>query len=339
MSAILVLALIGTVLGAVLSAMLLFLQNYRESLIQNVRTSCRQSIEQASNTVENYLDDVNSVMELLEQQLETPDFNREDFFDAFLRIRLDVVAVTTYDSGGELRDVRSLAEAPLVSPYENLSFNQETMEAYTPGYVSTPHVFTLFEGYYPWVVTLAEPLAKMGPEKWVALDISFNHISSYINNVGIGRHGYCFLMDAEGNIIYHPQQQLIYSALKQENTALIAELPDGTYVEDTVIYAIQSLENSRWRVVGVSFVEEMISTSVRDMTRILIVVAAIILVAVLLVSIVFSRALSKPIHGLTGAMRQFEQNADNFTYEPVGGAGKSGICRIPLGRWWSRFRN
>lgn len=230
MTSILVLALVGTITAIVLGAMAVFLQTYQRSLIRSVQTSARQSVAQVGKTVEDYLDDVNSLMELLERKLEDPRQDRDDFFAAFLQIRPDVVAVTTYDAAGGLVDCRSRA-AKRTEIYQNLSFDPDKMDAYAGGYVSTPHVASIFQGYYPWVVTLVAPLDAPGREEWIALDISFSSISAYLNDVGIGQHGYCFLMDQSGNIIYHPQQQLIYSDLKRENTSLIAGLPDGELCE------------------------------------------------------------------------------------------------------------
>lgn len=135
--------------------------------------------------------------------------------------------------------------------YQNLSFDPDKMDDYADGYVSTPHVASIFQGYYPWVVTLVAPLDAPGREEWIALDISFSSISAYLNDVGIGQHGYCFLMDQSGNIIYHPQQQLIYSDLKRENTSLIAGLPDGSNESGSMIYTLTSLEKqplARWSV-------------------------------------------------------------------------------------------
>lgn len=77
--------------------------------------------------------------------------------------------------------------------------------------MTAPHVESIFEGYYPWVVTMTAPLSPGGRAAWASLDLSFSRISSYINNVSIGQRGYCFLVDNNGNIVYHPQQQLLYS--------------------------------------------------------------------------------------------------------------------------------
>ena len=322
MSGVLVLVITGVVLGMVIFTMVLFLNTYQQSLVRSAQTSSRQAVEQVSNTVAGYVSDMDGLLTLVKDTLEETgrdDQLRREFFEDLLLIRTDVAAVTTYDSAGNLLDCRTLEHEPRETIYENLSFQGQWLSKYGEGYISQPHVESIFPGWYPWVVTMIEPLESDGEEAWVALDLRFASISSYINNVGIGQHGYCFLMDESG-ILYHPQQQLIYSQLKSEDTATLADLPDGTYSESNVIYVLQTVEGSPWRVVGVSYVDELVTSSLWENFWLLALAAVAILLAALVSSIVISRALSRPLKGLSRAMRQFEKNADTFTYAPVGGA-------------------
>ena len=322
MSGVLVLVITGVVLGMVIFTMVLFLNTYQQSLVRSAQTSSRQAVEQVSNTVAGYVSDMDGLLTLVKDTLEETgrdDQLRREFFEDLLLIRTDVAAVTTYDSAGNLLDCRTLEHEPRETIYENLSFQGQWLSRYGEGYISQPHVESIFPGWYPWVVTMIEPLERDGEEAWVALDLQFASISSYINNVGIGQHGYCFLMDESG-ILYHPQQQLIYSQLKSEDTATLANLPDGTYSESNVIYVLQTVEGSPWRVVGVSYVDELVTSSLWENFWLLALAAVAILLAALVSSIVISRALSRPLKGLSRAMRQFEKNADTFTYAPVGGA-------------------
>ena len=322
MSGVLVLVITGVVLGMVIFTMVLFLNTYQQSLVRSAQTSSRQAVEQVSNTVAGYVSDMDGLLTLVKDTLEETgrdDQLRREFFEDLLLIRTDVAAVTTYDSAGNLLDCRTLEHEPRETIYENLSFQGQWLSKYGEGYISQPHVESIFPGWYPWVVTMIEPLESDGEEAWVALDLRFASISSYINNVGIGQHGYCFLMDESG-ILYHPQQQLIYSQLKSEDTDTLADLPDGTYSESNVIYVLQTVEGSPWRVVGVSYVDELVTSSLWENFWLLALAAAAVLLAALVSSIVISRALSRPLKGLSRAMRQFEKNADTFTYAPVGGA-------------------
>ena len=322
MSGVLVLVITGVVLGMVIFTMVLFLNTYQQSLVRSAQTSSRQAVEQVSNTVAGYVSDMDGLLTLVKDTLEETgrdDQLRREFFEDLLLIRTDVAAVTTYDSAGNLLDCRTLEHEPRETIYENLSFQGQWLSRYGEGYISQPHVESIFPGWYPWVVTMIEPLERDGEEAWVALDLRFASISSYINNVGIGQHGYCFLMDESG-ILYHPQQQLIYSQLKSEDTDTLANLPDGTYSESNVIYVLQTVEGSPWRVVGVSYVDELVTSSLWENFWLLALAAVAILLAALVSSIVISRALSRPLKGLSRAMRLFEKSADTFTYAPVGGA-------------------
>jgi len=317
---ILVSMVVGVVAIILCCCILLFLNRYRSAMVRSARTSSAQAVSQVSNTVGNYLRDMEQAMRLVKQSmLESPD-SRNELLSTFLKFRPDVVSVTSYSPSGELLDCWSLGRKPRERILQNLSFDLEKAGS-SAAWMTSPHVATIFEGDYPWVVTMTEPLpGQGGAAAWVSLDLSFSSISGYINHVGIGQRGYCFLMDREGNIIYHPQQQLLYAGLKSEDTGALAALEDGAYADDTVIYCLTSVEDSGWRVVGVSYVDELVNRNVREMMRLSSWLAVLVLGAALLTSGLLSRLLSRPLRGLASAMEKFEADADHFTYQPVGGA-------------------
>lgn len=316
---ILVAMVVGVVSIILCCCIALFLNRYRIAMVQSARTTTAQSVSQVSNTVGNYLRDMEQAMELVEQSMSESVDNRDSLLAAFLNFRPDVVAVTSYSGEGELLDCWSLGREPRETIFQNLSFNLEKARAADGPYMTAPHVESIFERYYPWVVTMTAPLEEGGEAAWVSLDLSFSSISSYINNVSIGQRGYCFLMDREGNIVYHPQQQLLYAGLRSEHTAELAALEDGAYDDDTVIYSITSVADSDWRVVGVSYVDELVNRNVSEMIRLSMVLAVVVLVAAMLTSWLLSRLLGRPLRGLASAMESFETDADHFTYWPVGG--------------------
>ena len=316
---ILVSMVVGVVAIILCCCIMLFLNRYRSAMVQSARTSSAQAVSQVSNTVGNYLRDMEQAMDLVEQSMQESEDSRNELLSAFLRFRPDVVAVTTYSPSGILLDCWSLGRQPREEIFENLSFSIERARSSSSAYMTAPHVESIFEGYYPWVVTMTAPLSPGGRAAWASLDLSFSRISSYINNVSIGQRGYCFLVDNNGNIVYHPQQQLLYSGLKSENTQVLAQLEDNVYVDDTVIYCVTSVEGSDWRVVGVSYVDELVNRNVTEMIHLSIVLAIVVLAAALLTSWLLSRLLGRPLRGLAAAMESFEEDADHFTYRPVGG--------------------
>lgn len=316
---ILVSMVVGVVAVILCCCIFLFLDRYQSAMVQSARTSTAQAVSQVSNTVGNYLRDMNQAMELVEQSMSEEADSRDELLSAFLKFRPDVVAVTSYSETGELLDCWSPGREPKEEIFQNLSFDLERARAARTPYLTAPHVETIFESYYPWVVTVTAPLEERGEAAWASLDLSFSSISSYINNVSIGQRGYCFLMDKSGNIVYHPQQQLLYSGLKTENTAALAAVGDGAYADDTVIYCLTSVEDSDWRIVGVSYVDELVNRNVHEMIRLSFLIAAVLLAVALLTSWLLSHLLGRPLRGLASAMESFETDADHFTYRPVNG--------------------
>ena len=318
-TSILVTMVVGTVAVILICCIALFLDRYRSAMVQSAQTSSAQAVSQVSNTVGSYLSDMDQAMRLVEQSVSESGESRDRLLAAFLKFRPDVVAVTSYSADGELLDCWSLGREPKADIFQNLSFDLDRARASEGSYMTAPHVETIFEGYYPWVVTMTAPLESGGEAAWVSLDLSFSGISSYIKNVSIGQRGYCFLMDNEGNIVYHPQQQLLYAGLKSENTEALAALKDGAYADDTVIYSVASVGGSGWRAVGVSYVDELVNRNVNDMIRLSFWLAAVVLAVAVLTSWLLSRLIGKPLRGLASAMESFESDADHFTYRPVGG--------------------
>lgn len=299
---------------------LLFLYRYRSAMVQNARTSSAQAVSQVSNTVGNYLRDMEQAMGLVEQSMEAGPDRRDGLLFTFLKFRPDVAAVTSYSPAGELLECWSLGREPREHMLQNLSFDLQRARSADAPYMTPPHVVTIFEGWYPWVVTMTEPVPQTGGgAAWVSLDLSFSNISGYINNVSIGQRGYCFLMDRAGDIVYHPQQQLLYAGLKAEDTAALAALEDGSYADDTVIYSLTSVADSDWRVVGVSYVDELVNRNVREMLGLFLGLAILVLAAALLTSWLLSQLLSRPLRDLSAAMEDFERDAGGFTYRPSGG--------------------
>ncbi len=296
-----------------------FLQSYRAAVVQSARTSSAQAVSQVVGTVSNYVQNLEGTINDVMAEMDNPEDSRDAYLNAWLNARSEVVAVTTYDSEGNLQDCWALEHTPRSEVLKNLSFNLSMAQWYTEGYISSPHVESIFEGYYPWVVTVVRPMPQGSSASWVAVDVRFSGLGASINGVGIGQHGYCYLMDEHGNMVYHPQQQLLYAGIKSEEVARLANLADGTYVEDTVIYSLQDVPDSNWRVVGVSYIDETVNESFWQMVRIALATSAMILAAALLAGWIISRLLSRPLQQLETAMEQFEQDADGFTYEPVAG--------------------
>ena len=251
----------GVAVAALILCTTLFLRSYRSAVVEGARTNSAQVVSQVAGAVNNYVNTMDSAVGIVLEQLDSEPAMRDAFLNAFLTARPEVAAITTYDEKGSLLDCWAQAgRTPKADILRNLSFDLTTARRLGHGYISTPHVESIFDSYYPWVVSVIRAVPEDGgSSRWLAVDLSFKELAATINNVSIGQHGYCYLMDERGNMVYHPQQQLLYAGLKKEEAGRLACLGDGTYVEDTVIYSVQRVPGSTWRVVGVSYIDETVN--------------------------------------------------------------------------------
>ena len=128
---------------------------------------------------------------------------------------------------------------------------------------STPHVQNLYEypNYkYRWVVSLsrAVELTTNGEISHGVLlvDMNFSGIEQICKNTSLGDSGYVYLINEEGEIIYHPRQQLIYSNLIKENNKVTSNYEDGSHMEtfegEKRLVTIKTVGYTGWKIVGIT---------------------------------------------------------------------------------------
>lgn len=321
-SGIMTILVVSMVFFSLLAGIVVFVTTYRASMIQNVKTSSDQAAVQVERIVDNYMDDIGRSLKLIEGFFLEEDPVRDVDLNHMADIRSDVTAITSYDpETGELTGAWTGHKVFKKDALSNLSFNKEEMPKLGEIVISRPHVESLLLNEYPWVVSISTRIRQAdGTERIVVLDSRFSQIASYVDTVGVGSHGYCFIMDQDGTIIYHPQQQLIFAGLKEENTQKMTAHSDGSYEENGLIYTIRTRKGSSWRIVAVSFVDELIEDRLKDCLLLLAGLLLLVLAATIVSSVVLSRYISRPIHSLNKAMGEFEANAEGFSYEPVYGS-------------------
>lgn len=304
----------------IICAAFVFLSVYVSSMEQSALTSSEQAVVQVSNTVGNYIDDMKEIMTLIEKSYRLEKEKREDTLEALTEVRSDLVAIYIYDENAELLNAYTGSYSMKEKYMTNLSYVEAPEYEQGQLYISRPHVESLLVNEYPWVVSVLQEIeGENGHKNRVVIDIRFSKISDYVDDVGIGQHGYCFIVDKDGGIVYHPQQQVINSGLKEEPASNVVNRQDGSYQENQVIYAVRSLENCDWRVVGVSYINELVTAKSTEIAGIVLVILLCILAVTIVSSYIMSRIVSKPIQKLAYDMREFERNALSYSYRRVGG--------------------
>jgi len=128
---------------------------------------------------------------------------------------------------------------------------------------STPHVQNLFNDSsfnYHWVISLSRvvELTNNGniSRGILLVDMNFSGIEQIFTKINSDDSGYVYLVDSNGEIIYHPKQNLINSSLFHENNAIAATYEDGTHeenFEDNLrMVTVRTVGYTGWKIINVT---------------------------------------------------------------------------------------
>ena len=187
---------------------------------------------------------------------------------------------------------------------------------------STPHVQNLFidsDYRYRWVVSLSRAVDITNNGKIssgvLLVDMNFTGIEQLFKNVSMDNSSYIYLIDGEGEIIYHPRQQLIYANLIDENNIRASEYEDGNHKEkfngNSRLVTVKTVGYTGWKVVCVTPMNEIIySYSEMGIFSIFIILLFITIIA--FTNIFVSTRITNPITELERSVKKLESGESNI---------------------------
>ncbi len=313
--------------------------NYMSQIIQQVNYDIDTYIEYMENIssviakssdVPRYLFDQNQT----EAEMEAEKERILTQFQTIMESRDDIYNVAAVAKNGRYIINRGEDELTAYVDIESLDWYQAAMESKSGIAVSSSHVQNAIQSSYKWVITLSRALVNNQTgerEGLFFVDLNYSAISDLCNNNSIEEKGYIFVLDAEGNIVYHPKQQLMYGGLKTENIDAIMECREDSLIidegGDSKLYTMSKSKKTGWTVVGAAYTSELLKNNEQAQMWYLLV-ASILLLAVIGISSIISREITKPIRSLRDSMRkvqngQFDTHVEVITENEIGSLGRS----------------
>jgi len=312
------------------TTLLLSYSSYRlssRSVARNSLDYTAQLIDQVNTNIRNYIDNMESISSLalsngdLQRFLSVPRGTPEaealsariaGFFHALVASRNDMAALLFVGSNGTVISDRPNAPLKDYSELIGQDWYQSARNAGGNVSVSSARVQHLYKGEYRWVVSMSKMLRGPGygaPTGVLLVDLNYNVIDDLCRQISLGRRGYVFIVDSAGDLVYHPQQQILNTELKKENIPLILGSADRSEkVADSgeaKIYTIRST-GFGWKIVGVTYRADLAGDR-RNMQLSAAMWGGLCLLAALGISIWLSFTLTRPIKQLDIHMKQVEK--------------------------------
>lgn len=178
--------------------------------------------------------------------------------------------------------------------------------------VSPSHVQNLVDGEYKWVISISKAITN--PETGdvtgvMVIDLNYRSIEAICENAQLGKNGYIYLIDSNQNIIFHPQQHLVYSGIKSEEIKSVLQLDDETpymRASDSNIYLRHYSPLTDWSAVGVVNTEEL-TRNKSGTIRYYVILSCVSILFASVIAVLLSTTITRPIKKLENTMHKVEE--------------------------------
>ncbi|MDF2801488.1 MAG: multi-sensor signal transduction histidine kinase [Anaerocolumna sp.] len=317
----------------ILCAVFVFLgismQVTRKAVIENSTEYTKQLIGQVKFDIDSYISYMENISTMvvtnmdireylsepsLEKDRESILYNRMlSQFDTILNMREDIYNIAIYGENGKyVLNRGSQSVNPNINVKE-MSWYKKAIAAEGKRVLSSSHVQNLVYDDYKWVVTLSKAIRTKETGKNLGallVDLNYSSITKLCQNINMGNKGYIFLIDENGEVIYHPKQQLIYTGLRSERISEIISCKSDHFIAELngeeKLYTMSTSEKTGWTVVGVANINELFVNREETQT-IYLESALLLLLSAFVIAVLFSDKLAKPITALKLSMKEVEK--------------------------------
>lgn len=314
------------VLCAVLVATVVSLRYTSTAIFENSIIYTKTIIHQLNTNIDSYITYMDNIASMVSESVDTRrylsgDGNEEDYqkrileqFSTILSGRPDIRNI-----GIVKEDEKALFNTGVQTRNPDLDIStqqwyEEAVKSEGKSVITSSHVQHIIKDERPWVITLSKGIKNSfqdgHTEGVVFIDLNYSAISELCDQNSIGEKGYVFIVDENGNIVYHPQQQQLYNELQTENIDLVMNMKEDTVTtgkgKDEKIYSISRSEKTGWTVVGCMNTKELLRSS--NGAKKVYVATAVILVAIaLFISSLIARNITFPIQKLRNSMAKVQE--------------------------------
>ncbi len=182
---------------------------------------------------------------------------------------------------------------------------------------STPHVQNLFNNTsyrYYWVVSLsrAVELTEQGSSTLGVLlvDMNYSSIEQLLNKANTDHSSeYVYLMDSNGELIYHPKQKLIYNSLYEENNLAAVLYDDGSREEsfqgEKRLVTVKTISYTGWRIVSVVPMSAF-NMDISGTRLFAFLFVSLSMLMIMILNQLVSARIAKPLRELNRSVREWE---------------------------------
>ena len=282
----------------------------------------RQLLNQTTINLEDYLRNMRRISDAMYYTvIKNTDIGSESLEDSMNLLyeanKDKLVSVACYTNDGKLTEASPIATEKPGVDVKSQKWFQDAAGELENFHFSTPHVQNLFDDpsyRYYWVVSLSRTveLTRNGNSMLGVLlvDMNYSSIEQLLEKANTDTSGeYVYLMAPDGEIIYHPKQNLIHMGLYEENNTEAAGYEDTTVKEnfhgEKRLVTVKTISYTGWKLISVVPMKSF-SMGMTGMRNLVVLLVALTVFAVVILNQMVSARISKPLRRLNDSVKEWE---------------------------------
>lgn len=290
---------------------------FSKAIEGSVLTSTEEIVTQVNNNLNFYISDIIGVSDYARNlSRSTSNLAADDIklrLEALVDSRDDLIRITVFDMNGDTIVSTESGKTWDRNAVMSEKWFQRAKDGEGDFFFTGPHTQTLSASddiviSYSTIINYGD-INRETSSAVLLIDLNFNAVSNLSENVNLSSSGYIYIISNDGNIVYHPMQNLIERGDFTEDLESVNENVYGTYISEFEgskrLTIIQTVNQTRWRIVGVAFMDELLNPLVLFRITLIVLIVTSILIATI-ISRGISTRLTRPLRVLEAEMRDID---------------------------------
>lgn len=306
-------------------------------LLQSRQEQAEEAVIQASDYISGYLEKIKLLSDLIamypeiRQSLRAGDARSLEASSALVSLsaqsdpRIRTIAVIS--KNGFALTSRSDMAIPLSEDMMGESWYKGALQSNQMPVITSVRRGDFTMDRSDWVISVSHEIRDESGQHLgvVLIDISYRFIEDYIAGLDLGEKGYAYILDEEERAVYHPDERVFAEeALRKELE--IEEQEKKRSEEGGFILTKAKIPHSHWTLVGISSTEATAELR-RKLMEAMLLTGVLAMGASIVISLLVSRKISRPLVELQQAMRQVDQRWGHLSVAPKGSAEIEDLAR------------
>lgn len=229
----------------------------------------------------------------------------------------NLISIACYTGDGELVEAVPLSAEKTGLDVTRQQWFTKAVNQMENFHFSTPHVQNLFDDTsyrYYWVISLSRAVelttngnARLGV---LLVDMNYSSMEQLLEKANTGTDSeYLYLMDADGEIIYHPKQKLIYAGLYEENNMETANWDDGSHKEyfhgEKRLVTVKTVSYTGWKIVSVMPMS-VLNVGMYETRVLFVLVLLLTMMIIIILNQLVSSSIAHPLEKLNDSVKEWE---------------------------------